>query len=74
MVESLLEILTKRRSQVFYKPVDVHSVTNAIGESISSITMWNIVNQLGKFDFSCGSVVNHLKERQFFSDQMNKIS
>ena len=72
MVESLLEILTKRRSQVFYKPVDVHSVTNAIGESISSITMWNIVNQLGKFDFSCGLVVNHLKERQFFSDQMNK--
>ena len=38
MVESLLEILTKRRSQVFYKPVDVHSVTNAIGEFTSSIS------------------------------------
>ena len=35
--ESFLEILTKRRSQTFYKPVDVQSVTNAIGESISSI-------------------------------------
>ena len=38
MVESLVEILTKRRSQVFYKPVDVHSVTNAIGEFTSSIS------------------------------------
>ena len=69
MVESLLEILTKRRrSQALYKPVDVHSVTNAIGESISSIRSWNIVNQLGKNDFSCGSIVNNLEERQLFSD------
>ena len=44
-VESLLEILRNRRSQAFYKLVDVHSVTNAIGESIFSIGMWNIVNQ-----------------------------
>ena len=44
-VESLLEILTKRRSQAFDKFIDVHSVTNFIGESISSISMWNIVNQ-----------------------------
>ena len=66
MVESLLEILTKRRSQTFYKPVDVDSVTNAIGESISSISMWNVVNQLGKYDFSCGSVVSNLKEAIFF--------
>ena len=35
-VESLLEILTKRRSQAFYKLIDVHSVTNVIGENISS--------------------------------------
>ena len=44
LVENLLEMLPKRRSQKFYKPVDVHSVTNAIGESISSISIWNIVN------------------------------
>ena len=44
-VESLLEILTKRRSQAFYKLIDAHSVTNVIGESISSIRMWNFVNQ-----------------------------
>ena len=43
-VESLLEKLTKIRSQVFYKLVDVHSVTNVLGESISSINVWNIVN------------------------------
>ena len=30
MVDSLLEIITERGSQTFYKPVDVHSVTNAI--------------------------------------------
>ena len=45
MVESLLEILTKRRNQVLYKSLDVHSMTNAIGKSISSISIWNIVNQ-----------------------------
>ena len=44
-VENLLEILTKRRSQAFYKLIDVHSVVNVIGESISAIRMWNIVNQ-----------------------------
>ena len=33
--ESLLEILTNRRSQAFYKLIDVHSVTNVIVESIS---------------------------------------
>ena len=27
-VESLLEILTKRRNQTFYKPIDVYSVIN----------------------------------------------
>ena len=69
MVESLLEICDKRR--IFYKPVDLHSMITAIEESIYSISNWNIVNQLGKSGFSCGSVVNNLKERQLFSDQMN---
>ena len=49
--ESLLEILTKRRSLAFYKLIDVHSVINVIEESIFSISMWNIVNQQGKYDF-----------------------
>ena len=44
-VESLLEILTKRRSQTFYKLTDVHSATNVTEESISSMQMWNIANQ-----------------------------
>ena len=38
-MESLLEILTNRRSQAFYKLIDVQSVTNVIGENISSIPM-----------------------------------
>ena len=56
---------------MFYKPVDVHSMTNAKGESISSISTWNIVNQLGEYDFSYELVINNLKERQPFSDQIN---
>ena len=32
MVESLLEILIKRRSQKFYKTIGVHSMENAIVE------------------------------------------
>ena len=48
MAESLPEILTKKRSQTFYKLMDVHSMTNVVGKSISSVSMWNIVNQLGK--------------------------
>ena len=28
MVDSLLEIITERGSQKFYKPIDVHSMTN----------------------------------------------
>ena len=44
-MESLLEILTKTKSQEFYKLIDVDSVTNFIGENIYSISMWNIVNQ-----------------------------
>ena len=47
----LLEILTKRRSQAFYKLIEVHSVTNILGEIISSINMWNIVNLSSKYDF-----------------------
>ena len=30
MVVNLLEIITERGSQKLYKPIDVHSVTNAI--------------------------------------------
>ena len=44
-VDSLLEILRKRWSLAFNKLIDVHSVINVIEESISSIRMWNIVNQ-----------------------------
>ena len=51
MLEGLLEILTKRWSQAFYKLIDVDSVTNVLPESISSIIMWNIVNLQGKYEF-----------------------
>ena len=54
----------KKKSNVLQ--LDVHYLANAVGERISSITMWDIVNQLGKHDFSCVSVVNNLKDRNFF--------
>ena len=31
--------------------MDVHYLTNAVGESTSSASMWDIVNQLGKHNF-----------------------
>ena len=65
MVESLLEILTKRRSQTFYKLVDVHSVANAIQKSISLFSIWNVVNQLSKHEIFCGLEIFW----RFFSDE-----
>ena len=47
-------------------------MVNVVDESISLITMWNIVSQLGKDAFSCGSVLTNLKDRKLLSDQMNK--
>ena len=41
------ESLTKNISKL----VDVHSVTNAVVGSISSISIWNITNQLGMVFF-----------------------
>ena len=54
MVKSLPEMLTKRKSQTFYKLMYDHSVANVVCESISSISMWNFVNQFEKHDFFCG--------------------
>ena len=65
------DINQKKKSDVSQKPVDVHSVTN-VDEIISSITKYNIVNQLGKRDFSYGSVVNNLKDRKRFFHQMDR--
>ena len=37
----------EKKSDVLQLPIFVHSVTNVVGKSIFSITLWNIVNQLG---------------------------
>ena len=54
--------------------IDLHSLTNAADDSISSINSLNIVNQLGIHEFSSGQVflVGRLKGREIFSDQMNR--
>ena len=36
---------------MFYKAINVHSVVIVVGESITSISMWNIKNNLGKHIF-----------------------
>ena len=72
MVETFLEVLIKR-SQMFHKPTkDVHSVTDDMGETISSISIRRIVSQLGKHGFSCCRFffwvgVNNLKGRELLS-------
>ena len=54
MVENVLEILAKKKLDVLQQPIDVHSVTNVVGENISSVTCGIFVgNQLGKHGFSC---------------------
>ena len=41
MVDSLLEIIREKGSQKFYKPIDVHYLTNAIDEiKVSMIFFW----------------------------------
>ena len=41
-VEPTKNINQKKKSDVLQWPVDVHSVKNVVGESISSVTMRNI--------------------------------
>ena len=36
------DIDQKKKSDVLQQPIDVYSVTNVVGESIYSVTMWNI--------------------------------
>ena len=48
--------ISNKRSQTFYKPVDVHFGTNNMGKIVTSISMWNMVNQLSKHDFSGGQI------------------
>ena len=77
MVKILLEILTKG-SQTFYKAIDVHFVTDSMGEIVSSVSMRIFVNKVSMVflgvDFSFGQVVNNLKGKELFPDhdQINR--
>ena len=66
MVESLLEILTNERSQMFCKSMDVYSVKNAIDEIKLDMTFFVVT-------CSCRQqVVNKLKGRAIFPDRMDR--
>ena len=56
----------KKKSEVLQQSIDVHYLTDVAGDLSSPITMQNIVNQLGKHNFSGVSVVSNLKDRKFF--------
>ena len=48
MVDSLLEIITERGSQKFYKPIDVHPVTDAIDKIEVSMVFLAITFLVGR--------------------------
>ena len=48
MMDSLLEIITERGSQKFYKPTDVHSVTNAIDKIEVSMAFLAVTFFMGR--------------------------
>ena len=50
--EPTRNINQKKKSDVLQQPIDVHSVANVVGESISLCGTF-IMNQLRKHDFSC---------------------
>ena len=55
-------ILVQMTSEkIAYKSPQLSSMINVVGQSISSMNMWNIVNQLGNHDFSCNWAGNNLK-------------
>ena len=64
MVESLLEIITEKKSQKFYKPIDVHSMANAIEKVEVSMVKFVVI-------FFCGQIVNKQKGWELFLDRMN---
>ena len=44
----------QKKSAVLQQPIDVHSLTNVVGENISSVTCGIFIgNQLAKHGFSC---------------------
>ena len=74
MEESLLECqqnVNKNKKPDVYKPIDVYSVIYSTDESVSSISMRNILNQLSKHDLSWRLAMNNLKGKKLFPHQMN---
>ena len=48
MMDSLPEIITETGCQKFYKPIDVHSVTNAIDETGVSMLFLAVTFLVGR--------------------------
>ena len=46
--------INQKKSGTLQLSIDVHYLTNVVGKIISSVTMWNNVNQLGEHDFFVG--------------------
>ena len=64
------ENINRKRQMYYDSLLNVHSVTNVVGGSISSVTCGIfIVKQLGKHNFSCDFL--NIKDRNCLFDQMN---
>ena len=57
--------VNKKTRQKPYEPIDALSFTNLKIKVLFQLSMWNIVNHLGKHDFSFGQVINNLKGNFF---------
>ena len=65
IVKNVLEVLAKKMSDILQQPIDVHSVTNVVGESISSVTSGIFIgNQSGKHGFLVIFLLSSKYERQ----------
>ena len=65
-VENLLEILKKRGNQTFYKPIDVHSATNNVGNNVF------LQQQCGILWIFLWVGNKYLKDRKRFSNQIKR--
>ena len=62
----------KKKSDILQQSIDIHYLTNAAGERISLITLWNIVNWLSKHDFACVGGKQLERQEFFFSSNDQK--
>ena len=81
MVDSVIEIITERGSQKFYKPIEAHSVTNTIGKidvsmifvvDVSRFLLLDITKAFDKFWHE--GIIFKLQQNGISDDILNILS